>query len=1009
MKLKKLILVLALLVCASGLDSCARQAAQEAQSPAQVQAEGPVLCGFRLIEERDIPEIESKALLFEHEKTGLELIKYENEDSNRAFTIFFKTPSTGDMGIQHVLEHTVLVGGSRKYPVKNLVMELIKGSMASFINGLTFRDLTFYPIASPNEKDFFNLMDVYMDMVFYPRMLDDPRIFEQEGWHYELENSDSALKISGVVYGEMKGAYSSPDRLMGWTAFRELFPGSPYHFSSGGHPDYIPDLTREELVAFHQKYYHPSNGYIVLWGDGDTKKELEFIDGKYLGGFEKKEVPDPYNEVPAFKKIKEVESSYPIAANEDPAGKTSLGLYWVTGGSGHPTESYAWEVLADVLVNRPAAPLRKALMNAGIGKDVSASYEDIKQGVFEIVVKNAEAADKDRFRSTVLETLAGLAEKGLVKEQVEGVINRHEFRAREADFGSFPAGIVYAHLGKLAWMHADKPFARVAFDIHIKALREGLKGRYFEELFQKGLVENNFGVLVTVTPEPGLEDRNREKVEKKLAEKKASLAQKEIDSIAARTKELREWQAMPETPENLKKIPSLALSDIAPEEKAFDVKEKKIDDLKVLHYDIPTRGIVYARLMFDGRILDPDLIPYLSLLTEFLGQIDTENHGYQDLDTQLTLNTGGFDVYSTTYTDIENTDRYQPRVVVTSKALIPRLGKMAGLMDEIMNRSKFEDADRVGELLKKVLSRLERWARDSGNHLANKRLSARLLPGEAFEEKLLGLNSYGFVRKVLDEFEENPQILFEKLSDMAHKLFNRHNLILGIVCSEDDYAKIEEQLKPVLGRLPKEEHKTVMNLEKLDAPDEGLLSASKVQYVYRGANFRELGYEYNGRLNLVSRVLSREYLYKHIRVQNGAYGTWSFFSRDGIGMFASYRDPEFEKTLEVFDGAADFLKTFEPDEREMTRFIIGEIAQRDKPLTPRAEGYTAIAYELMNVTHEKRQKERDDILSAKPADIRALAPVVDDVVKKGKTTVYGNEEKLREKKDLLQELVEVLE
>lgn len=979
-----------------------------AQATADEWKVGKTYEGFKLLKEQKIPEISATGLLFEHVRSGAHLVKFVTDDPNKSFAITFKTPPEGDYGIPHILEHSVL-NGSKNYPVKSPFDVLMKGSLNTFLNAMTMSDLTMYPVASTNAKDFFNLVGVYLDAVFYPKVHDDPRIFLQEGWRYELDSPEGELTYNGIVYNEMKGAYSSPESVLSYEVDRALFPDSPYGLSSGGHPKAIPGLKREQFLAFHKKHYHPSNAYITLWGDGDTKAELKFINGVLKAFKRKKTTSSTIGMQKAFAERKRVEAFYPIGESEKPAGKTNLALAWVAGSATDPVESMALDVLSDVLVNLPASPLRAALEDAGIGKDAYGYYDATKQGVFTLVVKNAEPQDADRFEKLVTDTLTKLAKDGLDKRMVEGVINKLEFRLREADYGQFPSGLVYTFFGVRGWLFAGDPFLGVAYEKPLAEVRKALKSDLLEGLIKKYLLDNPHSVLAVVKPKPGLEAEIEKARKAELAATKARMKPAEIKKIVEQTKALKAWQAEPDKPEDLAKIPLLTLADLDKKEQRLDVVERKLGDTKVLHLAQPTNGIIYLQLLFDTRVVPQELIPHVQVLADLLGDLDTQNFTYGDLDTELNINTGGINAFQQTFEDTKDGETYLPKFGLSGKALTPKFDKLVKLAAEMALRTRYGDRHRLKEVLFKQFARRQAMARNAGVYLAIQRLSSYLSPAGAYGELAGGLSYVQFLGELVRDYDKRADDLIADLEFVSRLIFNRNNLVVGVTCSEEDYKVFEQQLPALIAELDGTAHKAQAYAFDLSKKNEGLLAASKVQYVAQGADYRKLGFAHTGQLEVLNRILSRDFLTEKIRIQGGAYGAFSGFSRDGTAYFSSYRDPNLAKTLAVYDEVPAFVKGFEADERAMTRYIIGVIAARDKPMSPAQRGRVAISRKLANLDHATLQTERDQILSTKPADIQALAPLVKAVVDADIYCVYGNEKKIEENKKLFTGLVKVLQ
>ncbi len=979
----------------------------EAQAGPAALKVGKTYSGFKLISERQIPEIHALGRVFEH-SCGLKLLKFETDDNNKSFAATFLTPPEGDFGIPHILEHAVL-NGSKKFPVKSPFDVLAKGSLNTFLNAMTSDDFTMYPVASTNTKDFFNLVEVYLDAVFQPRIHDDPRIFEQEGWHYEMESPEAALTVNGIVYNEMKGAYSSPERVLDLVVSRALFPDSPYGLASGGHPESIWRLKREQLLAFHKKYYHPSNAYITLWGNGDTLAELRFINDQALKNVKRHKRSAQIPLQKSFDAPRTVQAEYPIAASEDPAAKTYLSMTWMAGGATQVDLSMALDVLSDALVNTPASPLRKALEQAGIGKDSYASYYDIKQGVFSLVVKNAESADRERFEKLVLDTLGTLAAKGLDRKLLEGVINKLEFRLREADYGGFPMGLVYTYFGIRGWMFAGDPFLGVAYEAPLAKVRAGLEAGLFEELIREQLLDNPHRVLAVVSPKPGLEEDNTERLEQELAKIRAGLKEPDRNRIVEHTRALKAWQAEDDKPEDLAKIPMLTLADLDKTEKRLPVAERQVAGARVLHFDHSTNGIIYLQVMFDAQVVPQELIPYLPLLADLFKELDTTASGYARLNTELNIHTGGLEFSVVSHLDERDGKRFQPRLVLSGKALTPKFAKLIALAGEIALQTRFDDHKRLAEVLGKVYSRYEGMARGAGVQLAIQRLESYLSANGAYGEAVGGLSFIQFLSRQMASSSADLDALAADLGFLASLVFNKNNLVVGVTCSQADYAVFEQHLPGLIDALdaavrPRQDYRP-----PTERRNEGLLAASKVQYVTQGANYRDLGFAYSGQLDVLNQILSRDFLTEKIRVQGGAYGAWASFGRSGFAYFGSYRDPHLKETLGVFTDSVGYLKDFGADDREMTRYIIGVIARRDQPLSPSALGRKAISNVLRNVSADELQKARDEILATRQQDLRALAPLVEAVLKKNTICVYGNENKIEENKDLFQALVKVLD
>jgi len=958
--------------------------------------------GYRVIEKRFVPEINADCIYLEHEASGARVLKIAADDPNKTFSVAFQTVPESDAGTPHIMEHSVL-NGSKNFPVKSPFDVLLKGSLNTFLNAMTASDFTVYPVASMNEKDYFNLMHVYLDAVFNPLIYDDPRIFMQEGWHYELTEKDAPLTIKGVVYNEMKGSFSSPTTEMWYCIQKNLFPENGYSRSSGGYPAAIPDLGYEEFLDFHRKYYHPSNSYIFLYGDADLAKELEFIDREYLSHFERSDFEAGFPLNPPFEEMKEVEASYSVMEGAPVEDQTYLTLSWVIGENTDQALVMELNALADVLVNQESAPVRLALQEAGIGKDVSALVNDLHQNVFVIMVRNANPEDKDEFRRVVMETLERVAEEGIDKESIEGTLNRMEFRLREGD--NAQKGLIYNMQVLSGWMFADDPFLGLEYEKPLAEARKALEEPVLEELIRRGLIDNTYGLLLVLKPEPGLEQRRMEELAAELAEYKASLSEEEIGELVETTRELMEYQQREDSPEALATIPMLELEDIGKEATWYGVEEKQEAGVPLLFHPEFTNKVVYTSLYFDLRTLPREKIPYASVLKELLGAVGTENYSYGDLDKALQIHTGGFNTSLTTFLEEQDDDRIIPKFRVSVKATRDKLGKSLELTSEILTSSILDDEERIGELLKRHHANLENQLARNGLAVAGKRIDSYLFKKGLFNEWTSGAEYYWWLTQQVRDFEDNPEPLLNELKQVASQLFVKDNLIAALTCHEDDYPSFSKAWETLAGNLPAGE--VALN-EWSWSPvpaNEGFLSASKVQYVVKGYDFRKLGYEWSGKMHVLNQVLSTDWLQTRIRVMGGAYGGFSQISKNGSLYFISYRDPNLKETLENYDATAEYLENFEADEKTMTRYIIGTIAGIDNPLTPSQKGNMAVRYYFEKTSKDELQKDRDEVLSTTADDLRNFAPLVKDVLEKDVICVFGNETLLRENEGLFGALV----
>ncbi|RIJ49074.1 peptidase [Maribellus luteus] len=995
MRKKTALIVLTVLM--SVLISCA---------PKEKYQEGNSYHGFTLVEKKFVNEVNAECLLFKHDKSGARLLKVAANDPNKLFNIAFKTVPENDCGTPHIMEHSVL-NGSKNFPVKSPFDVLVKGSLNTFLNAMTGSDITTYPVASMNNKDYFNLMHVYLDAVLNPLIYEDPRILEQEGWHHELESKDGDVVYKGVVYNEMKGAYSSPNRELDYQINKILFPDNTYGVSSGGYPTEIPKLTYEAFIDFHKKFYHPGNSYILLYGDADLDQELAFIDSEYLSKYE---LSDQTVEIPLqkpFEAMKEAEKTYAVPEGAPTQDQTFLNLSFVAGQSTDRVLSMSFDVLTDALVNHESAPVRLALQEAGIGRDVRASFNEAKQNVFEITVQNANPEDKDKFREIVFSAMEKAANEGFDKTMVEGILNRMEFNMKE---GNTPQkGLMYLMQSYQTWFFADDPFVGLEFNAPLEETKKALTTDLLENTVKQYLLDNPHSLLMVLKPEPGLQAKISAATEEELKAYKASLTEEQIDELIGDTQALIEYQKKEDTPEALASIPMLERSDISSEVEWFDVKKQEVAGIDVVQYDEFTNDILYSNLYFDVRVLPAELISYAKLLSSVMGKLNTENYSFGDLDNALNINTGGFSTYLTTYLEDQSNENILPKFAVYSKATSEKAGKMFELVNEVINHSKINDPERLKELITRHHARVDSDIKNNGLNYAMTRLTSYYSKSGMYNEKTQGLDYYRFVSDLAENFDAKSDEIIANLEKTAALLFSKENLIATITCSEKDFADYSAGLESFVAAVkeaPLEWQDWDFDYEK---KNEGLESASKVQYVVKGYDFKKLGYEYDGKMRVLNQVLSTDWLQNQVRVIGGAYGGFAGISQSGTVYFASYRDPNLKETIDTYDKTPGYLDEFEADDNTMTRYIIGTISRMDGPKTASQKGNLAIEYYFEKTTPEQLKAERKAVLATTADDIKGMKKLVEDVLAQDAICVYGNEEKVKENAGLFGSVVSLTE
>lgn len=965
------------------------------------------LKNYELIQQKSLSDLQSEGYLLRHKKSGARVLLMENEDDNKVFAIGFRTPPEDSTGVPHILEHSVLCG-SKNFPVKDPFVELVKGSLNTFLNAMTYPDKTIYPVASCNDQDFQNLMHVYMDAVLYPNIYEHEEIFRQEGWSYHLESEEDALTYNGVVYNEMKGAFSSPEGVLDRVVLNELFPDTTYANESGGDPDVIPELTYEQFLDFHRRYYHPSNSYIYLYGDMDMIEKLNWLDEMYLSKFDQIVIDSAIKKQEPFAQVKEVEIPYSISSEESEEDHTFLSYNKVIETSLDRELYLAFQILDYALLSAPGAPLKKHLLEAGIGKDILGSYDNgIYQPIFSIVAKNANVEQKEAFISCIDKTLKSIVENGMDQKALEAGINYHEFRYREADFGNYPKGLMYVLQMFDSWLYdEEKPF------IHVEAIDtfELLKGKisegYFEELIQKYLLDNTHGAIVVVKPERGRTARMEKELEEKLQAYKESLRAEEVQQLVQSTAQLTEYQEAEDSLEDQEKIPVLKREDISREIAPIYNEVLDYAGTPVVYHEIETNGIGYIDLLFDLSGVSEELLPYVGILQSVLGIIDTEHYEYGALFNEINVHTGGIGTSLELYPDVTRVKEkaFKATFEIKAKALYHKLPVAFNMMREILTQSKLEDEKRLKEILAMAKSRLQMRFQSSGHTTAVLRAMSYISPLSKFKDLTAGISYYEVVKDLEEHFEERKTELIANLQFLAKTLFRAENMMASYTAARAGLAEMEtyvSELKQALFTEPVRQQDCVIQCEKRN---EGFKTSSKVQYVARSGNFIDKGLEYTGALQILKVILSYDYLWQNVRVKGGAYGCMSNFSKLGEGYFVSYRDPNLEKTNAVYEGVVAYLKAFAVGERDMTKYIIGTISNIDQPMTPAAKGDRSMNLYMNHVSEEMIRKERNEILDATEADIRALAEIVEAVLEDNCFCVIGSEEKIEEQKERFLEI-----
>ena len=968
---------------------------------------------YSFVQKEKIDELNGYGYVLEHKKTGARVLLIENDDTNKVFSIAFRTPPADDTGVAHILEHSVLCG-SDKFPSKDPFIELAKGSLNTFLNAMTYPDKTMYPVASCNDADFKNLMHVYLDAVFFPNIYQKEEIFRQEGWNYHLEQKEGPLKYNGVVYNEMKGAFSSADDVLQREILNSLFPDTTYSNESGGDPEHIPDLTYEDYLDFHRRYYHPCNSYIYLYGNMDVAEKLRWMDEEYLSHYEEIELDSAVKAQKTFEKPVEITKKYPISSAEPEEDNTYLSYNLVVGDILDKKLYLAFDVLDYALLGAPGAPLKQALIDAGIGKDIVGGYDSsTMQPVFSIIAKNANSTDKEKFLETIQNVLKHQVKDGVDRKALLAGISASEFRYREADFGQFPKGLLYGIQCLDSWLYDDRqPFMHVeALDTY-RFLREQVETGYFEALIDKYLIHNPHASVVVIEPERGLNAKRDEALAEKLAAYKESLNKDEIKQLIEDTKHLKQYQEESSPKEDLEKIPMLKREDMKREAAPLYNKIKKCGDTTIVHHEMFSNGIDYLRILFDIRDMEIKDLPYVGILKYILGYMDTERYGFSELANEINIHTGGISASTGVYPHVKKQDDMQFMFELRVKTLASELPQAMDLLREILMTTKISDEKRLREIIAQLRSRIEAAFDGSGHSVASMRALSYFSRAAYYQEATAGISFYELVSDLDEHFDEKKDELIARLMRLVQMIFVPERMLVSVVCEEADYQAVEEQIAFLLKNLyvsketVKERMLPKVHLEK---KNEGFMDASQVQYVARAGNYARHGFSYHGALRILKVIMGYDYLWINVRVKGGAYGCMNSYMRNGDTYFVSYRDPNLKKTDEIYDGIPQYLADFKADEREMTKYIIGTISDMDTPMNPSAKGARSMTAYLQGLDFADIQKERDQVIGATEDDIRALKDLIASVLDEKNICVIGNEENLKSQSDMFMQLKNLYE
>lgn len=952
---------------------------------------------FKLIQEQTIPELNAIVRYYIHKRTGARLLSVINDDENKVFSINFRTPLHDSTGVAHIIEHSVL-NGSEKYPVKEPFVELLKGSLATFINAFTYPDKTCYPVASQNVQDFYNLIDVYMDAVLHP--LISEQTLMQEGWHYELEDPSQPLTYKGVVFNEMKGAYSSPEGVLETKIINSLFPKHVYGVDFGGDPRHIPELTYEKFKAFHETYYHPSNAFIFFYGNDNPEKRLQLMEG-YLKPYKKLRVKSQIPLKKPFKRPKKVQYAYDAGQGTDTRKKHYLTVNWVLPDTSDPLMNFSLRILAHILIGTPASPLKKALLDSGLGEDLTGLglEADVRQMIFSTGLKGTRARDAKKIEKLIFDTLDRLTREGIDPDMIAAALNTIEFRLRENNTGSFPRGIALMLRALSTWLYDDDPFKLLAFEAPLEAIKARLANdsRYFEKLIETYLLNNPHRTTLRLIPDPEFGRRFEEEEKARLTNIRESLTEEQLAQIAENTRQLKKRQETPDSPEALAKLPTLKLEDLDKQGRNIPIEVTEAQDTKVLYHDLFTNGIVYLDLGFDLHALPTDLLPLTEVFGRALLEMGTAAEDYVKLSQRIGKSTGGIRSESVAATVFRSRESVT-RLFLRGKATTAQASELLNILRDILLTTQFDNKERFKQIVLEEKAEVETMLVPMGHIFTNKRLNAQFSEAGWAQDQMSGIGYLFALRELEKEIEKKWSSVLAKLEAMREALINRKALICNVTLDAANWNAFRPQLEDFLGALPLKDLR-ISSFDFQPAPQkEGLTIPAQVNYVGKGANLYDLGYEFDGSALVVNGYMQMAYLWEKIRVQGGAYGGFSSFDdASGVFTFLSYRDPNIASTLENYDKAGAFLKSLDSSrltEKELTKAIIAAIGDLDAYQLPDAKGYTSMMRYLTGRTDEMRQEIREEVLSTNGEDFIAFGEVLEKAAQSDAVAVMGSQSAL---------------
>jgi Zn-dependent M16 (insulinase) family peptidase len=946
---------------------------------------------FELVRTEDVKELHTLAKIYRHIPTGAEIMSMENNDENKCFGIAFRTPPSDSTGVAHILEHTVLCG-SKKYPVKDPFVQLLKGSLQTFLNAFTYPDKTCYPVASQNLKDFHNLVDVYLDAVFNPRITQD--FFMQEGWHYHLEAIDNDLEFKGVVYNEMKGVYSSPDSLLMELSQQSLYPDTTYGLDSGGNPEKIPDLTYEQFTAFHDSFYHPSNARIFFYGDDPADERFKLLD-QYLSQYKKIDPKSAVARQPALPEPIRVEKYFAVSTeDEDP--KPMFTVNWSLPSPTDANTVFAYNLLDHILLGTPASPLRKALIESGLGDDITGGGIEthMLQMMYSIGLKDVEVPNLGKGEALIYQTLEDLVNDGISKDDIEAALNTYEFELRENNSGGFPRGLSLWLKSLNAWIYDSDPLELIAFEQPLQNLKENaLQPGFFENMIRESFLENNHRSTIILFPDTELAARTDAEEKQRLASIKAGMNEAQLEAIVANTQRLLKMQATPDSEEALATIPLLQRTDLDKNVRTVDLSAETMHGATVIKHDLFTNGILYLDIGLNLHGLDADEIPYASLLGSVLLEMGTQTEDYVSLSQRISKQTGG--IYGSPFLSAQKDSKTGvTRFFMRGKCMAEQSSDLLDILHDVLVHVNFNNKDRFKQIILEHKSELETGVVPRGHSAVMSRLKSHYHEAHWVNEKMGGVEALFFMRNLIELVETDWDQVSQRLKKIRSTLINRNSMVVNITVDPEHMPMVQENVDQFIEKLPNPG--TFISKDwKRDqfADSEALTAPTMVNYVGCSANLYDAGYTMHGSAMVITRYLQTAWLWEKIRVQGGAYGGMcAFDQRSGAFTFASYRDPNLNASLEIYKKTGDYLKNLQLSEDELTRALIGAIGTLDSYQLPDAKGYSSCMRYLLKYTDEERQQLRDEVLATTQEHFNAFGQTLIDAFEQSAVSVICSPE-----------------